>query len=98
MTLNPAAQLRDATLDMFEDYRPDYLASARAYARQVCLANGTCTVDEVRKQLPPPSNVDPRVMGAIFRSREFEKVAYENSSRTACHARPIARFKLKTPE
>lgn len=97
MTLrSPGADLRDATLDMFEDYRPDFLAQARAIAKDICKERGTCTVDEVRKVCPPPKSVDPRVMGAIFRSTEFEKVSYENSGRRDCHARPIARFKLRS--
>lgn len=89
------AQLRDATLDMFEDYRPDFLVNARAAARKICSERGTCTVDEVRAVCPPPSGIDPRVMGAVFHRKEFEKVGYLSSDRKTCHARPIARFKLR---
>lgn len=96
MTLkNEGAQLREATLDMFEDYRPDYLEAARRAARELCRAQGSCTVDDVRRVWPPPKDIDPRIMGAIFRIHMFEKVGYENSGRRDCHARPIARFKLR---
>jgi hypothetical protein len=48
----------------------------------------------VRAACPPPSAVDPRVMGAIFNTPEWQKVGYCNSKRRACHKRPISIFQL----
>jgi hypothetical protein len=39
--------------------------------------------------------VDPRVMGAVFRRCEFERVAYRQSRRSRCHFRPVAVFQLR---
>lgn len=95
MTLHEGRQERDRTLDLFEMSQPAWLERARTLATQLCLRHGSCTIDEVRALLPPPENADPRVCGAVFTRKLFEKCGYENSARKTCHARPIARFKLK---
>lgn len=91
-----AAQARDMALDLFEWAQPDYLSKARETARQICLERGSVTVDDIRKVLPPPKHIDGRIMGSLLRAPEFEKISYENSDRRTCHARPIARFRVRT--
>lgn len=95
MTLHEGRSERDRNLDLFEVAQPDYLTRARTLATQLCLRNGSCTIDDVRERLPPPPNVDPRVMGAVFTSKLFVKLGYVNSGRRECHARPIAKFGLR---
>lgn len=81
-------------LPLFEEHRADWLSEARAVALSLCLRNGSATIDDVRDHCPPPDDVDPRVMGAVFSTRDFVATGYEKSRRRTCHNRPVAVFKL----
>lgn len=83
---------------LFEEYRANYLQIARDAARQLATAQGQVTIDQVRERCPPPEGVDPRVMGAVFRTSEFELVGYAKSGRATCHNRPIGIFRLADQE
>jgi hypothetical protein len=78
-------------MDLFETTREDYLAEARLAAESLANQRGVITVNDVREMCPPPANIDPRVMGAIFKSKAWHKVGYMSSSRA--HMRPIAMFR-----
>jgi hypothetical protein len=85
-------------LPRFEAARADWLAQARAAAELLGQKMACVTVDDVRKVCPPPPDVDPRVMGAIFKTGKrgpWIKVDGERSVRRTCHHRPIARFRLR---
>ena len=82
-------------LDLLEAHRPDYLAAARAAARRLLETRPSITVNDIREVCPPPADIDPRVMGAVFRHRDFEATGeFVLSSRNTCHKRPIQRFAL----
>lgn len=79
----------------FEEHRADWLAEARAIAFDLAQRNGTVTIDDVRALCPPPADVDPRVMGAVFRTRDFRPTGkHRKSARSICHNRPVAIFEL----
>lgn len=79
----------------FETDKMQWLAAARAAARRIAREKGTVTIDEVRECCPPPSGVDPRVMGAVMQPREFQMIKFVESRRKACHGRHIGLFKLR---
>lgn len=80
---------------LFERHRADWLAQARAVAWSLANKYGTVTIDQVRDHCPPPDSVDPRVMGAVFRTAEFESTGQHiKSARRTCHNRPVAVFRL----
>jgi hypothetical protein len=82
-------------LDLLETHRPDYLTLARDAARKLLSERPTIDINDVRDICPPPSDIDPRVMGAVFRHRDFEATGeFVLSSRNTCHRRPIQRFAL----
>lgn len=81
--------------EMFDNARGQWLARARAAARNLAAQRGSVTIDEVRAVCPPPDDVDPRVMGAVFKRAEFELVDYIESRRKVCHGRHIGIFRLK---
>ena len=82
-------------LDLLETHRPDYLTAARDAARKLLETRASITINDVRDICPPPSDIDPRVMGAVFRHRDFEATGeFVLSSRNTCHRRPIQRFAL----
>lgn len=81
--------------DLLEQTRYEYLNVARDAARRLLETRQSITINDVREVCPPPSMIDPRVMGAVLRHRDFELTGeFVLSSRKACHARPIRRFRL----
>ena len=82
-------------LPLFEGTRADWLTQARGVALSLGRHQGDVTIDHVRGLCPPPASVDPRVMGAVFKGEEWEKVGYERSVRRECHNRPVAVFRLR---
>jgi len=80
---------------LFEQHREDWLTSARTVAEQMCVRNGTATTDDIWAHCPPPSDVDPRVLGAVFKTSQFEATGiYRKSGRSTSHHRPIQVFRL----
>lgn len=83
---------------LLQECRKGFISLARKVAIQIAMNRGdrTITIDDVREQCPPPGNIDPRVMGAVFSEPDvWEFVGFERSARTVCHKRPISRFRLK---
>ncbi len=89
MTFPTAAEAHHA----MEDAHAEWMNLARAEARRLA-QSGPVTVDDVRKVCPPPETADPRIMGAIFRTKEWVATGYRKSTRNTCHKRPIAVFEL----
>jgi hypothetical protein len=83
-------------LPRLEAKRADWLAEARAVARQLG-RSGPVNINDVRRLCPLPPSIDPRVMGAVFNKSEWVCVGYKRSSRSTCHNRPIGTFVLRDP-
>lgn len=79
-------------LPLFDNARAEWLAVARESAYQLG-QRGRVTIDDVRLVCPPPSDVDPRVMGAVFEHAKWEKTGYISSTRG--HGRAVAIFSLR---
>ena len=81
-------------LENFEETRKEYLQQAR-YAADKLYANGKkeLTGNDIREICPPPANIDPRVMGAIFPRKIWKVISYRPSQRA--RMRPIAVFTKK---
>ena len=88
------AVLRDKALDMLEEKRHEWIALARKTAfsllktRIVRGDNATITSDDLWALCPPPPEINPKAMGAVFRSG-FKAIGYVSSKRKQAHARPI---------
>ena len=86
---------RDDALRRLEEARKTWVERARTvadiYARQM----GEVCSDDIWAMCPPPVDVDPRVMGAVFAKGKWERVGYRQSKRRQCHARPIPIWRLK---
>ncbi|MEY4931922.1 MAG: hypothetical protein RLZZ403_242 [Pseudomonadota bacterium] len=76
----------------YEAAKAQFLAEARHEAKLIAKRKGRVTVDDVREKWPPPSSLDPRIMGAIFAGKEWKRVDYIVGTRGASHKRPIAVF------
>lgn len=88
----------DNVLGLFEKHRAEWLAKARDVARKLGESGRIVTIDDVRDLCPPPGEVDPRVMGAVFLRKEWERCGYTSGKRMTSHARPVSQFKLKEYE
>ena len=80
----------------FEEYRADFLAGARAVALELGSQGKPITINDVREPITVPPDVDPRVMGAVFRTDDWVNVGYTGSRRRACHGRPVAQFLMRS--
>jgi hypothetical protein len=94
MTL-ATSQFEQQVLPLFEQHRAPWLDRARAVARRLGQGGATVTIDMVRVECPPPDDVDPRVMGAVFTRKEWENRGYMKGFRSTSHGRPVAMFKLR---
>ena len=99
MTLSdlPLFQSREEALDALELSREGYVAAARKVALRLLETHGAVTTDDIRAVLPPPSDMDPRVMGAILRPPMFRRIGYRTGQpvgRENYHVRPVAVFAL----
>lgn len=92
-----AINTKQKALDLFEEKRAEFLATARwiAIRRAKETLDGIITIDDVRQDIITPEGVDPRVYGAVFNTEDWEKVGYTQTSRKTSHGRPVALFRYK---
>lgn len=76
----------------YERRKAEFLAEARHEAMLIAKRKGRVTVDDVRERWPPPGDLDPRIMGAIFAGPMWKRVEYVVGTRGASHKRPISVF------
>lgn len=85
-------------LPLFEQHRGDWLQQARLVALNIGARQGEVTINDVRAVIQPPTDVDPRVMGAVFLRRDWVLLRHERSTRSVCHNRPVGVFRRRSPE
>lgn len=86
---------KQQAFDLFEDTRGEFLAHCRWVAERIFKEKGHVTIDDVREQVTTPKGVDPRVYGAVFNGKEWEKVGHTLTKRKSSHRRPISIFVKK---
>ena len=92
-------ELREEALDLLEEKRHEWISLARKMAVVLLKTRGqdhsddyipTVTSDDLWALCPPPSEINPKVMGAVFRKNAgFKPLGYVPSKRKQAHARPI---------
>jgi hypothetical protein len=86
-------EVRQMIIDFGKDKKAAWLATARKHAYSIALARGEVCADDIHAVCPIPENdVDPRIMGSVFRGMEF--VRFQKSKRSECHHRGIGVFRL----
>lgn len=82
----------------FEANRAEYLANMRHLALKIWRERRlpAITINDLRRdpRFYMPLEIDPRVLGAVFKTKEWEVVEYCGSNRRECHGRPVARFRF----
>ena len=89
-------ETKDDALDALEVARADWLASARAWARQYAKDGRAITINDVRRYGPRmPEDIDPRVAGGVFRDTStWQGLGYVQSNRRTSHNRPVMAYRL----
>jgi hypothetical protein len=88
--------LRDAQLDLFEVRDTEFLQTCRTLAVAVCRRQGTVSINDVRAQVSLPYNVNPSVLGAVFKDRRrFVPVGYTEAAHREAHARAVRVYRLR---
>ena len=85
------------TLDLFPAIpkaptKEQYVEGGREWARQFAAEHGEVTADDAHQFYPPPKDVDPRVIAALFQGLVW--VGFTKSRRATCHHRHISRFTI----
>lgn len=88
-------QSKEEALELLESKRMEFVSLCRNVATSIYKINGQVTIDDVRQRVELPEGVDGRVFGAVFNSKEWEKVGYTTTKIKTSHRRPIGIFKLK---
>lgn len=86
--------IRDAQLGLFEIRDYEFLQSCRAAAVAIAKARGHVSINEVREAVTLPPNVNPSVLGAVFKGKQFRPVGYTEAKHPSAHARVIRVYSL----
>jgi hypothetical protein len=100
LTLQPPAprtgrQIRDRVLAELEQRRASYVNKARAFAVDFARRWGVVSINDVRNGCPPPADVPPAALGAVFKQRIWTVVSFTQANHPAAHARIVRVYKLK---
>jgi hypothetical protein len=87
--------IRDAQLDLFEQRDADFLARCRAVAAEVCRQHGSVSINDVRERVQIPAHLNPSVLGAVFRTKQFVKVGLVEANHPQAHARVVRVYQLQ---
>jgi hypothetical protein len=94
--VNEAQARKDMALLLHESGKSDYIIKARQAAVKVAKKKGFVSINEVRRDCPPPDKYHPSVMGAILRGSVFEHTGqYIKAAHPASHARIVGVYKLR---
>lgn len=89
-------QIRDAVLADLEKRRWAYIEQARRYAVDFARRWGVVSINNVREGCPPPADVPPAALGAVFKERKvWQVVSFCLAEHPAAHARVVRVYKLK---
>lgn len=93
--LNAGRAIRDAQLDLFQRRDTAFLSRCRTLAVEVCRAKGTVSINDIRAQVPLPAELHPSVLGAVFKTRQFEAVGFTEATHPQAHARVVRVYALR---
>ncbi len=86
--------LRDMTLDTFEFRDSEFLNQCRSVAKRIAMERGQVSINDIRDRVKLPPNVNPSVLGAVFRNSQFKPIGYTEARHPSAHARAIRVYEL----
>lgn len=94
MSFLEAVSERDKILTAMAANHRVYLESLRAFAREIALRKGEVSIDDVRTEVerrafPMPRDIgaDERILGSLFKTKEFFPIGMRRTTRDAWAAR-----------
>lgn len=93
----PARKIFDKeVLPLFEERESQakWIERARKVAVELARTHGYVTSDMIWSKCPPPSEFEPRVMGAVFANQGLVKDGWVQGTRKVSHGRPISKWVL----
>jgi len=86
--------IREAQLNLFESRDADFLARCRALAVQVARSQGTVSINDIRASIQLPAEMHPSVLGAVFKTKQFQACGYTEATHPQAHARVVRVYQL----
>lgn len=87
--------MRDAQLALFQVRDNEFLTRCRALAVEICRRQGTVSINDIRAGIDLPAQLHPSVLGAVFRTRQFQAVGFTEASHPQAHARVVRVYALR---
>lgn len=86
--------LRDAQLDLFQVRDAVFLDHCRALAVLVAKEQGKVSINDIRARIQIPAHMHPSVLGAVFKTKQFQAVGYTEATHPQAHARVVRVYQL----
>jgi hypothetical protein len=88
--------IKERQLDIFEQRDHQFLERCRALAVVLCKQQGQVSINDIRQFIEVPPGVHPSVLGAVFRTKQFERVGFTEAAHPQAHARVVRVYSLAT--
>lgn len=87
---------QQAQFSFIGEMKSQYLEDARATAKRLLRFRPYITTDDIWQNCPPPKTVNSKIMGQVFRHRDFKGTGeFTPTRRASSHGRYIQRFALR---
>lgn len=86
--------IRDAQLDLFQVRDAVFLDHCRALAVLVAKEQGKVSINDIRARIQIPAHMHPSVLGAVFKTKQFQAVGYTEATHPQAHARVVRVYQL----
>lgn len=86
--------MRDNQLALFQVRDAVFLDVCRAVAIEVIKVRGSVSINDVRARIFIPPEINPSVLGAVFRNKQFKAVGITEAAHPQAHARIVRVYTL----
>lgn len=86
--------IREAQLNLFESRDADFLGRCRTLAIEVARRQGTVSINDIRASIQLPAEMHPSVLGAVFKTKQFQACGYTEATHPQAHARVVRVYQL----
>lgn len=87
--------LRDNQMALFQVRDARFLDVCRAVAVEVIKIRGKASINDIRARVFIPPDMNPSVLGAVFRTKKFRAIGITEASHPQAHARIVRVYKLR---
>ncbi len=86
--------IRDSQLALFEQRDADFLARCRTLAVEIAKAQGTVSINDIRARISIPAEMNPSVLGAVFKGKKFKACGFTEATHPQAHARIVRIYQI----